>query len=241
MGTGAVGLEDRDWFREDAKERRLRALRNGLRSSVPNPRGRNHLEQPISKRPATAIVVVIALAAVSPAIVSRIKDNGIMPMDGGGFPFAPDKTAKTPPVKEVYSPDDSGIAFPPTGLEIWHINQNWRAKTAPFSIDARSIGNRHLVARIYKWSDDTPVATIYLDDGDIHKTQLALGKYRLRTARGDNWHGDLKLFGPGTRVSETEVPLSFEENANGVMGKIVELRGRIDGNLPDRPVAIGKF
>lgn len=149
-------------------------------------------------------------------------------------------TARKPP--ETVAAYEPGIKaqFPTSGRELRHEKFVFSPANAPLSIDATTIPRAHAVVRIYEWSSDRPIATIYLDRGAIHETFLAPGDYRLRMAYGDRWQGDEKLFGLSTEVSRTERPITMTY-ANGTRLGHKILLVSPTGNLPANPENAWRF
>jgi hypothetical protein len=149
-------------------------------------------------------------------------------------------TARKPPATiATYEPGEN-VAFPTSGRELRHEKFVFSPSNAPLSLDATTIPRAHAVVRIYEWSSDKPIATVYLDRGAVHETYLAPGDYRLRFAYGDRWQGDEKLFGLTTEVSRTERPISMIYANGRRQGHRILLVSPV-GNLPANPESTWRF
>lgn len=127
------------------------------------------------------------------------------------------------------------VAMPHTG-DTRLFRQN-----APGTVFAplKLIGNRegkHCLLRLEDWQTGVPALDVFVRNGEITETNVAIGVYRAKIACGSTWYG-AQLFGPDAPMSQLAKPVQFIRNANGgTTGMQISLTQRMGGNLKSSPV-----
>lgn len=220
------------WEHNDLNPRGRRLYGNTETSPRLKRMGRDRRRMGGSSRPGWLIASAIIAAAAGfvyfrAGLASATLDGAHEPAKTRALLHPP----KRPPEAVITLSPEPAVPFPPSGLEIRHTRYTFDPHNGPFSIDARTIETAHVVVRVYSWSTDKPVATVYLDRGTFHRSVLPPGGYRFRIAYGDNWNGDEKLFGPSTTVQRTERPSAIVRNGRSSSGFVLQLNPPT-GNLP---------
>lgn len=97
-------------------------------------------------------------------------------------------------------------------------------RTVPFTVVA---GDRKAVIQLLD-AKSKPIFAIYVRANETAQAQAPRGTWIMRLIEGRMWQGDEQFFGPNTMTENTVAPQSFL--APG--GFILDLRRRLDGNLP---------
>jgi len=142
----------------------------------------------------------------------------IMALNAPVSNMAPEQTAAQP------------VAMPHTGdTRLFRQNAPGTA-FAPLKL----IGNRdgkHCLVRLEDWQTEVPVLDVFVRNGEVTETNVALGQYRAKIACGSTWYG-AQLFGPAAPMSQLAQPVQFIRNANGgTTGMQISLTQRMGGNL----------
>ena len=115
-----------------------------------------------------------------------------------------------------------------------------RDRVAPFSI-INSEGPSSYMVKLVDVETDEIVMEIFVGAGRKLETTAPLGRYKLRTASGNDWVSASQSFGPLTRYTEAIVPLEFRQSGNGYVGVTVDLDRRVDGNLKTDYITPSQF
>ena len=76
-----------------------------------------------------------------------------------------------------------------------------------------------------------PIAMIPICGDETATLQVPLVRYRISYAPNASWQGEFKLRGEAQEGLE---PLEFYQAGNQLMGRRIDLNGRINGNLKTR-------
>ena len=137
-----------------------------------------------------------------------------------------------------YSLDQRNLVpFPPTGEVQWYSPEE-QPHTASLTIFAPAESNRNYVVRLDDWVSKAPIAMIPIRGGDTATVKVPLGRYRIIMASGTTWQGSVKMFGFAGEIKEAVDPLEFYRTDNQTVGHHIDLRNRLDGNMPTRPAGI---
>ena len=171
-----MGLEDREWFRADQKQRLERIAHTPFRFG------------PLNKGFLVAIGLAggIALASILPVPgITRFNTPGVAvmePRDAGQWPF------------------------PPQGAVQFHVSSWHGPLGTLTIVGPSQGPERHFAIRIRDWYKDTPISTLYLRSGETLNVDLPIGAYRLAFAEGKGWQGYDQLFGPSITFSSGTQP-----------------------------------
>lgn len=78
------------------------------------------------------------------------------------------------------------------------------------------------------------IALLYVKKNDELEIKVPIGSYSYQMIQGENWLGDIELFGLRTAYLEGDRNFTFSKTAKGAEGHVVKLKA-IDGNMHPRP------
>lgn len=200
-----MGMQDREWYREHAAERRAEGRRAEGRRRAWGPRRLSAA--------ACATLALVAMPRVSlPEMAARMWAT---PRAGDAGPD--DGFPRTDEVAE-------GVGVPAA----------YRTNTITVMGDFGGASAR-MVVRVRHRPDGWLLGTGYLRPGGRLVFRVPPGAYDLGTATGGRWVGADALFGPRTAYRVSWVPLTVSRTASGTTDQVVWMRGAVGGNLPFAP------
>ncbi len=212
-----MGVEDREWFKEQRAER----LKKAFRASEPN-KARPARLKPVALDQKTLAGVALALSALLILASNSNLRTGFL--NAG--------KAIVPPTIVDHHPRD---LFPRHGTVKRHVPNDYLARHELLVLQGPTDGSLTVV-RIRTASGD-PVLTAYLAGRDVVELPMPPGAYQLTVAYGRDWLDDERLFGLQTAVVEI---------ANGIfvnpgVSQRIDLQRRPDGNLPMKETRRASF
>lgn len=111
--------------------------------------------------------------------------------------------------------------LPPTGTIKQPIQFNL-AKTAPFRLNAGK-GPYNYYVRLTDAATGTVVQEFFVRKAESASVRVALGRYHLEYAYGEQWEGDVRLFGSRTRKVKFPDPIPFRHEGGRALGMSVNL------------------
>ncbi len=141
---------------------------------------------------------------------------------------------RLPEIQGHWAARYSNEPFPHTGAIRWYVptSQLGVNATAPLTITGLTNANHHMAVELSNWETHAPIAIIAVRAGETANLQVPLGRYRLRYASSASWQGSAQLQG---NIQEALEPMDFYRENQQIMGRHIDLNGRIDGNLKTRP------
>lgn len=122
--------------------------------------------------------------------------------------------------------------FPVTGAVRWvQPVAADRHDAAPLTITGFTEVGKNRVIKLEDWETKVPVALIPVRGGETATLAVPLGRYRVSFAPSALWAGEFKLKGA---TQEALSLLDFSRTENGFQGHIMDLNGRVNGNMPTR-------
>jgi hypothetical protein len=122
--------------------------------------------------------------------------------------------------------------FPPSGVPIWYVRAN--NPEAEFTISAPDDTQRLYVVRLDDEVTGQSVVLIPLRGGETHQVKVPFGRFHVTMASGTTWYGPERLFGTFAEHMKGVEPFHFYQSEGTIYGKRLELRKRLDGNMPTR-------
>lgn len=215
QGENNMGLQDRDYMHDRAREREggRRSSSFGTRSSQP-PMGPTSVfgrrkvftrrRRGWSKWMTFAVIVAIAAALL---VAAR---------------YVGELRYRQP--------------FPPTGETRWYTTSA-APSLASLSITApKRIPSTDYLVLFNTWEGNAPVAAIPVRNAETAVLNFPLGRYRMVIVKGWLWQGHDRQFGMGTNQREAVHPLEFSRSGNSWNGHTIELDKDMFGNLETRPI-----
>jgi hypothetical protein len=101
-----------------------------------------------------------------------------------------------------------------------------RSAMVPFTVVA---GDKDAVVRLED-GQSRNAFTLFIRRGETAATRAPKGVWRLQIYEGLRWQGTSKLFGVNTSHDEGVEDINLAQ-----VGRVIDLRGRFDGNLQTRP------
>jgi hypothetical protein len=125
--------------------------------------------------------------------------------------------------------------FPRTGEVRWFIPvSKTQSNTAHLAITGlRKIGQNSTV-KLDDWATHAPIAMIPIRGGETATLNVPLGRYRVMFSSNASWQGEIKM---GGGVQEAVDPLEFYQTGNQVVGRTIDLNGRLNGNMKTKPAS----
>lgn len=109
---------------------------------------------------------------------------------------------------------------------------------APLSIRGSENATKNIVVKLDDWNSGETIVVIPIRGGETAKLEVPFGRYRM-TAASDARKGGMQM---GRDAYEALEPIEFFRTSTGISGAMLDLNGRIDGNLKTKPVnAIAAF
>lgn len=111
----------------------------------------------------------------------------------------------------------------------------------PFKITTPA-GKNYLVQLVNVNNPDATIG-IYAKAESTTEVLQPSGTYDLKFAYGARWKDRQSLFGGWgqTTTGQALAPLEFKTKPGRIMGRFVDFNGRINGNMPTRPINRGSF
>lgn len=233
-----MGVEDREWFKEERRERLRKAFERANRMNreyhdrLPPPHWGNRGQVVSNKGLSGIALFFVGALLISPVVISKWP-RIVQFFDAG--------MASSPPVFVEGLEPVSGQAlppFPPSGTIRRHVPNDYSSPGLPLTV-RNNFTEKHVVVRVRDWISQTPIATAYVSSGEEVRIILPRGKYRLVFADGKTWEGDEALFGRQTVVSRGADPVIM--GAVGEAGQIIIMDGGLSGNFPTEPERRSNF
>jgi len=138
-----------------------------------------------------------------------------------------------PPIQRTKEPEKKNIgpkleklSLPKSGVMKFYSKKK---RIAPFKITASSFQNHYI--KIYQYSTNKLVMTIFLRKGEFMETNLPLGIYGIKYATGEIWYGEKHLFGEWTTYFEAKGAFECEIVNDRIRGWEIQLYLSPSGNL----------
>ncbi|NLW90254.1 MAG: J domain-containing protein [Syntrophomonadaceae bacterium] len=128
------------------------------------------------------------------------------------------------------------VNLPPTGKIASFSNAD---SLAPLKISGAPGVNYYI--KLVDNNTGQTMVTIFLRAGETVQTKIPLGTYKMRTAQGDTWYGKEAYFGPETQFTETTESIEFYRTDFQIMGQVITLQSRQDGNLHTEAIRSDEF
>lgn len=232
-----MGVEDREWFKEERRERLRKAFEranqmNRRYQSVPPPHWGDRALVVSNKGVSGLALLLAAALLITPVIISKWPRI---------VQFFDTRMASTPPVlSEGLEPVPVQVLppFPPSGTIRRHVPNDYSSPGLPLTV-RNNFTEKNVVIRVRDWISQTPIATAYVSSGDEVRIILPRGKYGVLFADGKTWEGDEPLFGHQTVVSKGVEPVII--GAPGEAGQIIIMDGGYSGNFPIKPDRRSQF
>ena len=227
-----MSIEDRDWYRAEFKRRQAAA------EAAARP-GWDKVERPRF------------VAQPTPSQTSRLRFGPLgwltviatclIAAHNGGYIGVPAWQARLAGSGAAHASAPPAVAFPVNGATSMFAPVDL-ATSAPLTLQTSATApSSRFVVSVRNWYNDQPVATIYLETNTVVTEDLPAGRYRVLIARGQQWAGDQRLFGPDTQVDEVREPISLERYGSRAVGHILYLMDTANPNLSMDRVSIGLF
>ncbi len=124
------------------------------------------------------------------------------------------------------------LSMPITGI----MERKLKKGNAPLEIKTSlSTGNYFL--KINNIKTGKTIIKAFIRSGEILSTTLPTGEYEIKYANGENWYGEIDLFGPDTVYSKVSETFLFD----GYNGYTVELIKQVGGNLQTESINANTF
>ena len=206
-----MGLEDREWFRADQKQR----LGQGTFSPLRFGRLKN------------GYLGIVGLAG-GIALATLLPIHGPHRGDSHSAALAEE-------------PDSNPWPFPPQGAVQFHAGNLSGPLGTLTIVAPSFGPERHFAIRVRDWYRNAPISTLYLRSSETLNVDLPTGAYRLSFAEGTGWLGYDQLFGASTTFSSGTQPVVIAPGNGGVLGFRLVMTDRSDGNFPHQPSSASSF
>ncbi len=206
-----MGLEDREWFRADQKQR----LGQGAFLSLRLGRFKNWYVG------AVELAGGIALAAL--------------------LPIHRPKLGNSPGVALAAEPDSNPWPFPPQGAVQFHVGNLGGQLGTLTIVAPSVGPERHFAVRVRDWYRNAPISTLYLRSSETLNVDVSAGVYRLSFAEGTGWQGYDRLFGLSTTFSSGIQPVVMVPVNGGVFRFRLVMTDQPGGNFEHQPSTASSF
>lgn len=122
-----------------------------------------------------------------------------------------------------------GIEFPESGSVTVASNLARKRITSRLSVQT---SDANAVVQLFDPDTEEHVLSVYVAGNDKVVIPSPRGTYRMRIVEGRKWHGTKNYFGPNTQYETVLQLMTFPKGG----GNGIDLRRRVDGNLPTRPM-----
>lgn len=128
------------------------------------------------------------------------------------------------------------LPLPDNGNVTWHVKQHPQAMRGQFKIvTSETSPEIHHLVTVSDWNTDKPVMSMFIIGGRSAETLIPIGKYRVIIEEGEKWFGVNNAFGKATRRSEGTKKVEIKPSGNGIIGSVITLKRKVDGNFPTVP------
>lgn len=143
----------------------------------------------------------------------------------------------TRPAAVPLTPALATVALPENGEVVWFDAP--KQGVAPLEI--RAPAGSHYLVKLVSATSKEEVMTIFVLGGTTVTTKVPVGKYAIKYASGEHWHGYQQYFGVETAFAKADELFDFERKENGYSGYTVTLYKVKNGNLQTSKIAASEF
>ena len=125
------------------------------------------------------------------------------------------------------------LPFPINGEEYTFYGEDG---VAPLTVRTGHENINYMIKVVDAVVPDKVISLFFIRAGMSYETKLPLGRFKVKTAEGQNWYGLKYLFGPKTTYFLLGDTFDFDEGPESYEGFMIDLALRENGNLKRTPI-----